>query len=82
MERQDDGETNGVEAVINLEVTNTFGLWMLAKQFSHRYSSQQCNQRGNKEQKKGSHMGKAVLGKNQGSQKTKIIDKAFCVMFK
>ena len=58
IERQDEGETNEVEAANNPEVTDTFGPWMLDKQFRLRYSSQQRNKRGNEEQKKGSIWGK------------------------
>ena len=50
---------------------------MLDKQFRCGYSSQQRNQRENEEQKKGTHIGQEVLGKNQGSPKTDIINRLF-----
>ena len=50
---------------------------MLDKQYKHCYPSQQRNQRGIEERTKGTHMGKAMLGKNRGSQKTDIINRLF-----
>ena len=57
--------TQGVDEAINPKVTDMFGPWTLAKQYTRRYTSLQNNQEGNEERRKGNPLIRTLLRKNQ-----------------